>query len=508
MRRARPIRGAALPENGESGAASSNSASAVRRRRSRQTVRSSSVTSRLAARSSASKNGTSVCSHRFSRTLERSSASSRTVAPGLNSAARTALRSRLATRSAARTRRVASSSKRCFAAASGAARQRHFAFNKGAGLHIVHIVPGGDQPPLVTAGIAHPVPAPSADCVCWQAQTVCALQHEAEPVSVADAAGLRVDWQILTARLLTHNAASTGGHGPTQRSLDRAAAGARTRPGPCPACRSGRRDRPDPRPKNPAGCGAACPTSIAAGGHFCGVTTRAPSEVMVGASHGKTRGRSAAGGEVPHGTLAHKRCQIDVSLGGRTSVVNGPPPRSPVRLPAPPAGAQDWKVNSVIAAAARPRLAMRPRWTSRSVLLRVVLAPGVSISRRSMGSASEASSSKSCRKRGPSPSRAKACAIGAKAASNVAGSGGSSHSSSHASGSRGGQAVARRPISNSSVATRKSARGQSMAMTGSSAASRDLRWAYCIASGMQPPNRQPRIGYKIEHEQAARFACL
>src|SRR5271166_4894775 len=109
---------------------------------------------------------------------------------------------------------------------------------------------------------------------------------------------------------------------------------------------------------------------------------------MVGASHGKTRGNSAAGGKLPHGMFAHRTRQIDASPRGRISVVNGPPPRTPVRLPAPPDGAHDWKVNSVIAAAARPRLLTRLRCTSKSVLLRVVLAPGASISKRSIGSES------------------------------------------------------------------------------------------------------------------------
>ena len=77
---------------------------------------------------------------------------------------------------------------------------------------------------------------------------------------------------------------------------------------------------------------------------LCGVTVRTPSEVNVGASHGNTRARSAASGGAPQGTFAQSKCQSDVFRPGIASVVSGPPPRRPVRFPAPPAGAQAWNV--------------------------------------------------------------------------------------------------------------------------------------------------------------------
>ena len=65
------------------------------------------------------------------------------------------------------------------------------------------------------------------------------------------------------------------------------------------------------------------------------------------------------------------------------------------------------------------------------------------------------------------PSRLKACAIGANDADSSSGDGGFSHPSIQASSSSdGGHAVAIKPIRNSMQATRKSARGQSIATTG------------------------------------------
>ena len=50
-------------------------------------------------------------------------------------------------------------------------------------------------------------------------------------------------------------------------------------------------------------------------------------------------------------------------LGGwqSTSVVNGPPPRSPVRCPAPPDGALTWSVSKAVAAQYGHRPSTRPR---------------------------------------------------------------------------------------------------------------------------------------------------
>jgi len=125
-------------------------------------------------------------------------------------------------------------------------------------------------------------------------------------------------------------------------------------------------------------------------------------------------------------------------------------------------------VKSAIAAAARPRTAVPPRFTNRSALFLKVCFPGASISKAETSLSSAPSrGSRSCRKRAPGPSSSKAWATTSKRSLSISGAGGARHQSSHPPSSTGAAAVDNRPIRNSWAAPLKSGRGQAKATKGS-----------------------------------------
>ena len=116
----------------------------------------------------------------------------------------------------------------------------------------------------------------------------------------------------------------------------------------------------------------------------------------VGASQERcAAARPPSGGSSPEGTLAHNPCHSVAGRSGITSVVSGPPPRTDVRCPAPPAGAMVCSVSSAIAAARRERTSTRPGFTKSAAFFVTVAAPGASINRASTAVGSVAKSSKS-----------------------------------------------------------------------------------------------------------------
>ena len=296
------------------------------------------------------------------------------------------------------------------------------------------------------------------------------------------------------------NAGSADGRRPRRHSLRRAAVDARTRPERCPSRRSGRRPGGIFGRKIQPDAARHAPPALQRMRILRRRRPSRPRTSTVGASQGNTRGSSSASAGAP---LGHVRPQHMPerrrATRGRTSVVNGPPPRSPTRLPAPPAGAQDWNVKRAIAAAARPDcdtaamdqqvgvvtlglLARRlDQQAARSVRV------GDKIFKVLKETRSVAVQRKGMRER-------------RERRVQLAGAGGVPHIPAMHRGPRAGRAVASRPISNSSVAMRKSGRGQSMAMTGSSAmASVSCAGRIVAAPGLQPADRQPRISQEIEH---------
>ena len=230
------------------------------------------------------------------------------------------------------------------------------------------------------------------------------------------------------------------------------------------------------------------------------------SDVRVGRSQGSAASASPAASGRPGRTFAktsrHSEDCAPSSSRGRTSVTSGPPPRMEVRLPAPPEGANVWSVQSAMAASAGARLGNRSRFTIRSAFFDAVELPGESMNSISTGLISDgfaehSKASRSWRKRGPSPARAKLGANGASASRNRPASGRSSRDSQSAP-SFGGSAIETRPIRSSRQARLKSARGQASAVTPGSAI-----WSgRMVTTSPSRKGRDPRVGYQAQTHQS------
>ena len=108
--------------------------------------------------------------------------------------------------------------------------------------------------------------------------------------------------------------------------------------------------------------------------------------------------------------------------------------------------------------------------------MRRVCAPGASISSAATDfSSAPSSGSRSWRKRGPGPSRSKACATDSNRSPRTSGAGGANQRSSHSSSFSGAAAVASSPIRNSCADPLKSGRGHAKATKGSSSIPSTIR---------------------------------
>ena len=132
-------------------------------------------------------------------------------------------------------------------------------------------------------------------------------------------------------------------------------------------------------------------------------------------------------------TLSHRCCHRLLPSGPRSSVVRGPPPRTPVRCPAPPDGALICSVKSAVAAQCGHSRVTRSRLTKWSLLSLTVFSPGASINSAATSQAvpSSALRLKSCMNLGPAPSNSKAAVTGANHSTSASLLGGSLNSLRH-----------------------------------------------------------------------------